>query len=384
MVTLRKILIGLFALTSVLTGLVIFSTIFFGKTNSITTLFGLLWALGMTIEIVAFPIAGIIYLVNRADTKRRLGLENSIVIAKQQIDQYQTNTADTKRRLGLENSIVIAKPQIDQYQTKPGFNLLLEYSKKNNSTNWFATYGEDTSNEYDEEKLQMLQKILLKQDFKISTYDLQVLLKNISRLQFAQDLRKRLRLGTKLTLDSICERFVLEYGENSTNPLLMDALIYVLVEEGLSKYENSQDIKTKLLSIKEDISLKHFENNLKSEKQALSLADIDRMNGHDFEDFIATSILAKDGFEILEVKKSGDQGGDILANKFGKKLVVQAKRYTGKVGNYAVQEVTAARDHYSCDDAWVITNSYFTKSAKELAKSTQVRLIDRDELKRMF
>jgi restriction system protein len=36
--------------------------------------------------------------------------------------------------------------------------------------------------------------------------------------------------------------------------------------------------------------------------------------------------------------------------------------------------------HYQADEGWIITTSTFTKSARELAKSTSVRLIDRDEL----
>ncbi|WP_251363054.1 restriction endonuclease, partial [Escherichia coli] len=37
---------------------------------------------------------------------------------------------------------------------------------------------------------------------------------------------------------------------------------------------------------------------------------------------------------------------------------------------------------YGCHEAMVVTNSYFTRSAKELAESALVRLIDRDELQK--
>ena len=35
---------------------------------------------------------------------------------------------------------------------------------------------------------------------------------------------------------------------------------------------------------------------------------------------------------------------------------------------------------YNATEAWVITNSYYTKQAQKLAESNDVYLIDRDEL----
>ncbi|MGG7279749.1 putative restriction endonuclease [Escherichia coli] len=43
---------------------------------------------------------------------------------------------------------------------------------------------------------------------------------------------------------------------------------------------------------------------------------------------------------------------------------------------------TFPKTFYGCDEAMVVTNSYFTRSAKELAESALVRLIDRDELQK--
>ena len=50
------------------------------------------------------------------------------------------------------------------------------------------------------------------------------------------------------------------------------------------------------------------------------------------------------------------------------------------MGNAAVQQALAGMIHYKAKEAWVITTSTFTKKAKELAKSTGVRLIERNEL----
>lgn len=73
---------------------------------------------------------------------------------------------------------------------------------------------------------------------------------------------------------------------------------------------------------------------------------------------------------------------DLFVTRFGKDMVIQAKNYSGSVGNSAVQQVISAKTFYGCDEAMVVTNSYFTRSAKELAESALVRLIDRDELQK--
>jgi Restriction endonuclease len=70
----------------------------------------------------------------------------------------------------------------------------------------------------------------------------------------------------------------------------------------------------------------------------------------------------------------------VLPDLDGKRVVIQLKRWTAPVGNKAIQATFAGMAHYQADEGWIITTSTFTKSARELARSTSVRLIDRDEL----
>ena len=108
--------------------------------------------------------------------------------------------------------------------------------------------------------------------------------------------------------------------------------------------------------------------------------EIHYMSGPEFERFMA-DLLRQKGYEVEETPLSGDQGVDlILPTLDGKRVVIQLKRWTGPVGNKAIQATFAGMAHYQADEGWVITNSTFTKSARELARSTSVRLIDRDEL----
>lgn len=106
----------------------------------------------------------------------------------------------------------------------------------------------------------------------------------------------------------------------------------------------------------------------------------DYMEGHDFEQFCA-QLLEANGFSSVNVTPgSNDQGIDILAEKQGVKYAIQCKRYSSDVGNKAVQEVFAGKSYYNCHVGVVLTNRYFTQSAKELAKKTQVLLWNRDDL----
>lgn len=113
-------------------------------------------------------------------------------------------------------------------------------------------------------------------------------------------------------------------------------------------------------------------------------ADIDHMEGHDFEYWCA-DLLRRSGFTQVKVTRgSGDQGVDITAYKDGKKYAIQCKRYNQKLGNKPVQEVHTGKTIYHCDVAVVMTNNYFTPSAVEAARATGVELWDREAIGRMM
>ncbi len=75
-----------------------------------------------------------------------------------------------------------------------------------------------------------------------------------------------------------------------------------------------------------------------------------------------------------------DFGIDITYQDNGVKYAVQVKWYRGKVGVSAVYQATGGMKYYGCDKAVVVTNSFFTAKAKELAKKTGIILVDREVL----
>lgn len=104
------------------------------------------------------------------------------------------------------------------------------------------------------------------------------------------------------------------------------------------------------------------------------------MTGYDFEWFCA-KLLQKIGYyNVLVTQSSSDQGIDVLAEKDGVRYAIQCKHYFGTVWNKAVQEAYAGCRYYDCDVPIVMTNSYFSYSAKQLANKNQVILWDRNIL----
>lgn len=121
----------------------------------------------------------------------------------------------------------------------------------------------------------------------------------------------------------------------------------------------------------------------KSRLKRSGIYDIDKMDGLVFEQYLGT-LLRTHGYKVSVTKGSGDYGADLILHSNDKKIVVQAKRYKDNVGLKAVQEVYAAARYYKANECWVITNSYYTQQAKNLAKVCEVKLIDRESLIKMI
>ena len=113
------------------------------------------------------------------------------------------------------------------------------------------------------------------------------------------------------------------------------------------------------------------------------LQAIDRMRGIEFEQFCA-ELFRRKGFKVATTQASGDQGADLILEGKNGRAVVQAKRSKSKVGNWAVQEVLAAKGFYAAQRAVVLTNNSYSNSARALAAANGVELLDRNDLAKML
>ncbi len=109
------------------------------------------------------------------------------------------------------------------------------------------------------------------------------------------------------------------------------------------------------------------------------LSKVDRMSGEQFEEYLKYN-FEEFGYKVSLTPKSGDFGADLVCKKDGQTLIIQAKRYKDKVRNSAIQEIVAAKAYYGADKCMVVTNSYFSDAAVELAKANNVELWDRETL----
>lgn len=112
-------------------------------------------------------------------------------------------------------------------------------------------------------------------------------------------------------------------------------------------------------------------------------ADMDVMEGHEFEYYCADLLKNRGFLEVEVTRASGDYGVDILAEKDGVTYAIQCKCYDGPVGVKAVQEAYAGRDYYDRMVGAVMTNRYFTDPAVKAAKKLKILLWDRGYLETM-
>lgn len=113
--------------------------------------------------------------------------------------------------------------------------------------------------------------------------------------------------------------------------------------------------------------------------KSYNMIAIDKMSGIEFETMLK-HVFRKMGYKVEETPKSNDYGADLILTKRGRKTVIQAKRYSNKVGISAVQQALSAQIFYDANESAVVTNSYFTNQAKKMALMGKVKLIDRDVL----
>ncbi len=114
-----------------------------------------------------------------------------------------------------------------------------------------------------------------------------------------------------------------------------------------------------------------------------TMKNIDKMEGVEFEQYLKAR-FEDWGYKVTITKATADMGADLILERGDEKIAVQAKRYSHKVGTACVQQAVAGREAYEATGAICITNSYFTRQAKEIAERCNVAMWDRDVLREKF
>lgn len=105
----------------------------------------------------------------------------------------------------------------------------------------------------------------------------------------------------------------------------------------------------------------------------------DTLTPVDYERNCASSLFRR-GWTVHPTPATGDHGADVIAEKAGKRLVVQCKLYSQPVGNKAVQEAYSALRLYDGTHACVVAPNGFTAQAERAAQGLSVRLLHHSQL----
>src|SRR5579875_514218 len=108
----------------------------------------------------------------------------------------------------------------------------------------------------------------------------------------------------------------------------------------------------------------------------------DDMTPAEFETFCAEE-LRRAGWDARVTMQSRDQGADVIAEKGGRRVVLRCKLSARPVGNRAVQEVTAAKNHEQADLGIVVSNNRYTEPAEQLAATNRVLLMHYRDLQNL-
>ena len=190
------------------------------------------------------------------------------------------------------------------------------------------------------------------------------------------------RISNKLKKNISVRNVIKEFMKSPLNPEV-DVEITELLLKKFNLDFNEDELPQLIQELNEEVDLENFEENLGETNKEFHLPDYDGLNGHQFESFLTKVFEALD-YVTVNTKLSGDQGADLIIMKDGEKTVVQAKKYSGKVSNKAIQEVVSAKAHYKCKNAMVVTTGEFTKSAVQLAISNNVELWDKTKLEKVI
>jgi restriction system protein len=160
------------------------------------------------------------------------------------------------------------------------------------------------------------------------------------------------------------------------NVLLKSDVTYNFLTGGSDDDEND----ARLNVVKDMVSEVAQEESLRMiEEEPDDYVDVDEITGEEFESY-CVSILNQNGWDARATQSTGDQGVDIVASINDITAVFQCKRYSQPVGNSAVQEIIAGKSFSRAQIAAVVTNSTFTKSARQLAEAANIYLLHYTEL----
>lgn len=102
-----------------------------------------------------------------------------------------------------------------------------------------------------------------------------------------------------------------------------------------------------------------------------------QMDGHAFERNFC-DLLTKLGYSATVTSGSGDEGIDIYANKDGRRIAIQCKRWKGTCPPAVVRELNGAKKPR--EEGWVVCTGGFSARTKRYAEQRNIRVLGMQEI----
>ena len=100
----------------------------------------------------------------------------------------------------------------------------------------------------------------------------------------------------------------------------------------------------------------------------------------EFEEWTESLFKTLDFQNVVLTPQSGDKGLDLIAEKDGKKIAVQCKKFKGVVGTPVIQAFAGALQTANIDKGYFITTGTYSLDAEKIAQDLPIELYDRNSL----
>lgn len=108
----------------------------------------------------------------------------------------------------------------------------------------------------------------------------------------------------------------------------------------------------------------------------VEVADLYALSPKAFEQYVG-QLFRQKGYQVKLRGGAGDNGVDLeLTGRFGKKAIVQCKRYQNTVGPDTVRELYGTLIHERAAHAFLVTTAEISDAAREWARGKPMTLID--------
>lgn len=197
-------------------------------------------------------------------------------------------------------------------------------------------------------------------------------------------------------------KFLAFFGLDSYEEIInYDQIIKVSVNNTNINIEFEKLSQTKIIHLKassftdaaliNDSISKHITENRRKLEIEKSLrikyksGDFNTITPHDFEKVIG-ELFSYMGYSVTHVGGSGDGGIDLKCLNYstGEKVIVQCKRYSGKVGIGSIRDFYGALIHSRADKGYIFTTSEFTKETKIWVHDKPIELVDSYKLSQLM